>query len=222
MSDKVVEKIISPPNSTQRFVDVEEIKNGVVVLKGGALRAVIMVSGVNFELKSEDEQDIITSTYQDFLNSLDFSLQIVIHSRKLNIENYLKKMEEIRNKESSELLRNQIDEYVSFIRSFVKENEIMTKNFFVVVPYEAAGAGEIKKGFFGLFGSKKSQAKEKQESFDQMALQLQQRVDQAVSGLERIGLRAVALNDDELVELYYNLYNPETVEKELPKSTNNK
>jgi hypothetical protein len=125
-------------------------------------------------------------------------------------------MEDIRSKETSELLRNQIDEYIAFIKSFVKENEIMTKNFFVIIPYEPLGAGEIKKGFLGLFSSKKSQAKEKQESFDQMALQLQQRVDQAVSGLERIGLRAVALNDDELVELYYNLYNPETIEKSLP------
>lgn len=203
------------PNSTQQFVDVEDIKDGVVKLKGGGLRAVVMVAGINFELKSEEEQDIITSGYQDFLNSLDFSLQIIIHSRKLNIENYLKKMEERRGNEGSELLRNQIDEYISFIRGFVKENEIMTKNFFVVIPYESSGV-EIKKGFFSFFSGKKETKKD--ESVEQSFTQLRQRVDQVAAGLERLGLRAVVLNDDELTELYYNLYNPETIEKELKKS----
>jgi type IV secretory pathway VirB4 component len=205
------------PNSTQQFVDVEEIKNGVVRLKGGGLRAVIMVAGINFELKSEEEQDIITNAYQDFLNSLDFPIQILIHSRKLSIDKYLKSVEERKEQEPSELLRNQIDEYIEFVRSFVKENEIMTKTFFVVVPYEGAGVEKVKKGIFSIFGSKKSGKEEEKETFEQQVIQLNQRVDQVLEGLERIGLRAVALNDDELVELYYNLYNPETTEKKIAK-----
>ncbi|KKS82759.1 MAG: hypothetical protein UV58_C0005G0013 [Candidatus Wolfebacteria bacterium GW2011_GWC1_43_10] len=220
MSDKTAEKIITPPNSTQQFVDVEEVKDGIVILKGGSLRAVIMVAGINFELKSEEEQDIITGAYQDFLNSLDFSVQIIIHSRKLNIDNYLRKMEEVRSREPNELLRNQIDEYIAFVRGFVKENEIMTKTFFVVVPYEAGGAEAIRKGvmdFVPFLSSKKKSDKKKTESREQGVIQLRQRIDQVASGLERIGLRAVPLNDEELIELYYNLYNPETTEKELPK-----
>lgn len=207
------------PGSTQQFVDIEEIKDGIVHLKGGTLRAVIMVAGVNFELKSEEEQDIITAGYQDFLNSLDFSLQIAIHSRKLSIDKYLKTVQERREREPSELLRNQIDEYIEFVKSFVKENEIMTKTFFVVVPYEGGGAAAVKKGFFGFFGSKKKKSAktEKEENLEQQLIQLRQRIDQVLSGLERIGLRAVVLNDDELTELYYNLYNPETVEKKIPK-----
>lgn len=211
------------PNSTQQFVDVEEVKDGVVKLKGGGLRAVMMVSGVNFELKSEEEQNIITAGYQDFLNSLDFSLQIVIHSRKISVDNYLEKMHQRRQQEESELLRNQIDEYIEYIKGFVKENEIMTKAFFVVVPYEGSGVQGISKGVMSFFGKKSKNAKkEKEESYEQQLIQLRQRIDQTLSGLERMGLRAVVLNDQELTELYYNLYNPESIKRKLAQSTDNK
>lgn len=207
------------PNSTQQFIDIEEIKDGVIRLKGGGIRAVLMVAGINFELKSEEEQNIITSAYQDFLNSLDFSVQVVIHSRKINIDGYLKKMQQRREQEESELLRNQIDEYIEYIRSFVKENEIMAKTFFVVVPYDTGGAQAVRKGFLGIFGSKKKKGvkSEKEEGLEQQVIQLRQRVDQVLAGLERIELRAVVLNDDELTELYYNLYNPEAIERQLVK-----
>jgi type IV secretory pathway VirB4 component len=206
------------PSSTQQFVDIEEIKDGVVKIKSGGLRAIIMVAGINFELKSEEEQNIVTAGYQDFLNALDFSLQIVIHSRKVNVDGYLNKMTARREQEQVELLRNQIDEYVEYIRSFVKENEIMAKTFFIVVPYESGGVAAIKKGFSGLFRSKsKNKNREKEESYEQQITQLRQRVDQVLSGLERMGLRAVVLNDQELTELYYNLYNPESARRELAK-----
>jgi type IV secretory pathway VirB4 component len=216
----MAEKVTEQTHSTQQFVEVQEVKDGVVVLKSGGLRAVIMVAGVNFELKSESEQDVITTAYQDFLNMLDFSVQIVVHSRKLNIDRYLKKMQDIREKEPTELLRNQIDEYIQFIKGFVKDNEIMTKHFFVVVPYEAGGMGQVRKGVGSIlsFGKKKQQAAQtaaQQETFEQKIVQLRQRIDQILGGFERIGLRAVTLNDQELVELFYNLYNPETVEREL-------
>ena len=214
----MAEKITSQQNSTQQFVDIEEIKNGVIFLKNGGIRAVVMVSGTNFELKSEEEQDMITYAYQNFLNSLDFSLQMVIHSRKINIDGYLKKMEGLKEKEINPLLKNQIEEYIAFIRGFIKENEIMTKNFFVVVPYESVSVSDIKKGILGFLpfvsGGKKDKKKE-QEGIDQKINQLRQRVDQVVGGLENIGLRAVVLNDEELLEIYYNLYNPETVEKKI-------
>lgn len=215
----MAEQNIAGANSTQQFVEIDKIKDGIITLKNGGLRSVVMVAGLNFELKSEEEQDVIISSYQDFLNSLDFSVQVMIHSRKLNIENYLQKMEEIKVKEPNELLKNQIDEYITFIRDFVKQNEIMTKNFFVVIPYEGAGLKEAKKGIMSMlsFGKKKDNKKEQQESFDQQMSQLRQRIDQVLAGLERIGLRSVVLNDDELVELYYNLYNPETIEKDLKK-----
>jgi len=214
----MTEKVTTSANATQSLVEIEEIKNGVVLLKNGGLRAVIMVGGINFELKSEQEQDIITAGYQDFLNALDFSLQMVIHSRKLNIDRYLSLMEATREKEENPLLQNQIDEYVQFIRGFVKENEIMTKNFFVVVPYDSFNIKDAKRGIsrFLPFGSKKQSKTEKKESLEQKTVQLRQRIDQVVGGLERVGLRAVSLNDEELTELYYNVYNPQTTTKKLP------
>lgn len=221
----MAETVQTAPNSTQQFIDVEGIKDGIVQLKGGGIRAVVMVAGINFELKSEEEQNIIISAYQDFLNSLDFSVQIVIHSRKINIDGYLKKMQGRREQEESELLRNQIDEYIEYIKSFVKENEIMTKTFFVVIPYDAGGTQSVKSGLMGFFGGSKgnkSAKQAKEEGFEQQVIQLRQRIDQVLSGLERIGLRAVVLNDDELTELYYNLYNPETVERQLAKEKEEK
>ena len=201
--------------ATQQFVDIEEIKDGAVILKGGGLRRVLMVSGINFELKSEEEQNIIISTYQNFLNGLDFSVQIVIHSRKLNIESYLKKMEGRKELEANELLKNQISEYIEFIKSFVEMNAVMAKTFFVIVPYDAIQIPKAGESIIASlkFWEKSKSAKKKDEDFEQRINQLNQRTDQVINGLSQIGLRTVALNDEELIELFYNLYNPSTVER---------
>ena len=201
--------------ATQQFVDIEEIKDGAVILKGGGLRRVLMVSGINFELKSEEEQNIIISAYQNFLNGLDFSVQIVIHSRKLNIESYLKKMAGRQDLEANELLKNQISEYIEFIKSFVEMNAVMAKTFFVVVPYDAIKIPKAGESIIASlkFWEKSNSAKKKDEGFEQRINQLNQRTDQVINGLSQIGLRTVALNDEELIELFYNLYNPSTVER---------
>lgn len=196
---------------TQQFVEIEEIKDGVIILKNGGLRKILMVSGINFELKSEDEQNIIIRAYQEFINSLDFSLQIVIHSRKSNIENYLNNLKAKEEAESNSLLKNQLKEYIEFINSFVQNNEIMAKTFFVSVPYEPNVISEGQSIFGGIFGKKKTtqeKTQEQKESLQEQVSQLDQRVDHVVSGLLSAGLRAVALNNEELIELFYNLYNP--------------
>ena len=200
---------------TQQFVDIEEIKDGAVILKNGGLRRVLMVSGINFELKSEEEQNIIISAYQNFLNGLDFSVQIVIHSRKLNIESYLKKMEGRKELEANELLKNQISEYIEFIKSFVEMNAVMAKTFFTVVPYDAVQIPKAGESIIASlkFWEKSKNAKKKDEGFEQRINQLSQRTDQVINGLSQIGLRTVALNDEELIELFYNLYNPSTIER---------
>jgi len=206
--------------STQQFVEIEDIRNGAVILKNGSLRTVLMVSGINFELKSEEEQNIIAYSYQNFLNTLDFSVQIVIHSRKLNIENYLNKLAERQTTETNELLKNQISEYIEFIRSFVELNAVMAKTFFVVVPYDpiVIPSGGKKILEFFKFGSK-TKISALEESLEQKITQLNQRTEQVINSLTQVGLRVVALEDKELIELFYNLYNPETVErKELWKT----
>lgn len=199
--------------ATQQFVDIESIKDGMVILKSGSLRRILLVSGVNFELKSEEEQNVITYSYQSFLNTLDFSVQFLVHSRKLNIDNYLSKLEERKSQENNELLQNQISEYMEFVRSFVELNAVMAKTFFVVVPYDPVslpgGSGKI----LSLLGLGRKSKVEEDQGVEQKLAQLNQRTDQVINGLNQIGLRVVALEDEELIELFYNLYNPEAVEK---------
>lgn len=217
---------------TQKFIEVKGVKNGVLILKNGGLRQILMVSGMNFDLKSQEEQEAITFSYQNFLNSLNFSIQIFIHSRKINIESYLEALGKTENQEVNPLLRTQISEYREFIRSFVQENAIMSKTFFVVVPFDPVEIpGTSEGGIFSklIGGSKKPSAQAlaaQEKSLSQHLGQLQQRTDQIISGLGQVGLRAVSLNDDETIELFYNLYNPETVEKKgldlLATGTNNK
>lgn len=208
--------------SAQKFIDIKEVRNGTLVLKGGGIRKILMVTGTNFEMKSEEEQGIILNTFQNFLNSLNFNLQIFIHSRKLNIEAYLESLNERLAQETNELLKNQITEYREFIRSFVEQNTIMTKSYFVVVPFDSiqlpggveSGAGKL----LGLFSKKKPSAgsdgkSAAEQTLDEKIQQLDQRASQVVAGLNQIGLRAIPLNDEEIIELFYNLYNPESVEK---------
>jgi hypothetical protein len=202
--------------ATQQFVNIESIENGVIRLAGGAYRKILIVSGMNFDLKSAEEQEMITYAFQGFLNSLDFTLQFFIHSRKLNIENYLKTVKDRENQEANELLKNQIFEYGEFVKSFVAQNAIMSKNFFVIVPFDpvriSEAGGKLKNKIFGLFGSKEPEGSQKQTDQEYLE-QLDQRVSGIVDGLNQIGLRTVPLNDAELSELFYNIYNPSTIEK---------
>lgn len=207
---------------TQQFINAKGVKNGVLILRDGGLRQILLVSGINFDLKSEDEQNAITFAYQNFLNSLNFSLQIFVHSRRVNIEGYIENLKKVEAEETNPLLRTQISEYGEFIKSFTSQNAIMNKSFFVVVPYDsvsvpgfnAAGGGGLLSRLMGKgSGDSKAAQEEDDRAFMQKTGQLAQRTEQVVTGLTQIGLRAVALRDDEIIELLYNLYNPEAVEK---------
>lgn len=207
--------------STQQSVAVQEIRDGVIFLKNGSFRQLLMVSGVNFDLKSETEQDLMTYAYQNFLNALDFSVQIFIHSRRLNIDSYLQKLQERHHQETNELLKTQIAEYIEFIKSFVANNAIMDKSFFVAVPYDPVYLPKAAKGIMGFFKKGKKLVSQNQknqipqtEDVQQNLQQLNQRVDQVIAGLQQIGLRVVPLGTEETIELIYNLYNPQLIEKE--------
>ena len=211
-----MENTQQPSLATQQFVNIESIENGVIKLRGGAYRKILIVSGMNFDLKSSEEQEMIIFSFQGFLNSLDFTIQFFIHSRKLNIENYLTMVKERENQETNELLKNQIFEYGEFVKSFVAQNAIMSKNFFVIVPFDpvriSETSGKLKNKILGLFGSKEPEGSQKQTEQEYLE-QLDQRVNGVVDGLNQIGLRTVPLNDAELSELFYNIYNPSTIEK---------
>ncbi|MEK7573980.1 MAG: hypothetical protein AAB514_00395 [Patescibacteria group bacterium] len=205
-------------SSTQQFVEIQEVREGVIFLKNGSLRQLLMVNGVNFDLKSETEQDLMTYAYQNLLNALDFSIQVFIHSRRLNIETYLQKLQERHGQEANELLKTQIAEYLEFIKSFVASNAIMDKTFFVVVPYDPIYLPKTAKGILGFIKKGKVAAPENQtaqpEDVQQNLQQLNQRVAQVITGLQQIGLRAVPLDTEEAIELIYNLYNPQLIEKQ--------
>lgn len=206
--------------NAQDLVEVEDIKESTLILKDGSLRQILMVSGVNFALKSEEEQNVISAAYGNFLNSIDFGLQIIVHSRKINIEKYLEDLGKRQTAEPSPLLQSQIGEYKEFVRQFVQDNAIMSKSFFIIVPWHPGGIPIKAGGLGGILGKKKSdeekakEAAEKSASFSQSLEQLKQRVEQVTSGISAVGLDVVLLNDEQLIELFYNFYNPETTEKE--------
>jgi type IV secretory pathway VirB4 component len=201
--------------STQQFLDINEIKDGVVILKNGALRSVLMVSSINFDLKSIEEQDAIIYQYQSFLNSLDFPIQILISSRRINLKKYIESFQEISRKQTNELLHMQTEDYIQYVSSMVTVTNIVNKTFYIVVPFspvENQKSGVADK-FFGFFTPKKTEDIEKQKGFVVYKNQLWQRVEQVQYGLSGAGIRMVALGTQELVELYYSMYNPGSIER---------
>ena len=206
--------------SSLDLVDIKEIKESVVVMKNGSMHQIIMVGGLNFALKSEDEQAIITQGYQNFLNSIAFPLQIIIHSRKVNIQKYIATLRNRKETEPSPILQNQIDEYINFIDGFVKKNAIMEKAFFVAVPFYPINIIPDKQKVSGVFsflgkkGNAEADNKEAAEdAFKKNLTQIVERTNQVMNGLLAIGLEAEVLGNDQLIELFYNFYNPQTIEQ---------
>lgn len=199
--------------ATQEFVPIEDVRDGIVVLKDGTLRAVLMASSVNFALKSEDEQASILYQFQNFLNSLEFSVQFFIQSRPLDIRPYLALLESRLEAQTDDLMRIQVREYIEFVRQFAENANIMSKNFFVVVPYSPPALA-IKQGLLGKVVSRGKETREDQfASFEENRAQLEQRIDVVTQGLTRTGVRVVQLGTEETVELFYKLFNPGELDK---------
>ena len=196
-------------DSTQQFLEIDQIREGVILLRNKAMRGVIMVSSLNFALKSEDEQNAIIYQFQNFLNSLDFSLEIVVQSRRLNITGYLDKLKELERKQENELLKTQTAGYQKFIRDLIGGGAIMAKSFFVAVPFTLIKIPGIKaaKALF-----KKQPTTLNEERFQRCKSQLWQRMEFVALGLRRCGLQCVPLNTSELIELFWSLYHPEEAE----------
>ena len=192
--------------SSQNFVPIRDIKNGIVILKNGQMNMVLLASSINFALKSSDEQAAILRQFQSFLNTLDFSLQIYIQSRRLDISPYLTLLKDREKDQYNDLMRIQLREYIHFVDTFVKEVDIMSKNFFVVIPYTPINTS-VRSNLSGIFG-KGSSVSVNDALFAEHQTQLEQRVSVVEQGLNRLGVRTVALANDELVELYYHIFNP--------------
>jgi type IV secretory pathway VirB4 component len=219
MPESATQSSRSGNKSTQDFVPISEVRDGVVVLKDGSLRAVLLASSLNFALKSEDEQTAFIVQFQNFLNSLDFSCQIFIQSRMLDIRPYIATLEVAYKGQMDDLMRIQIREYIEFIKSFTEAANIMTKNFFVVVPYAPAtltitpGASIASRLPFG--GQKKT-PEDANRTFEEQVSQLEQRIAIVQQGLVRCGVRTVQLGTEEAIELLYKLFNPGEEGKPMP------
>lgn len=194
-------------SATQQFVPIERIRDGVITLKTGEIRAVLITNSLNLGLKSEDEIGAVISQFQNFLNSLDFPVQFFVESRKLNIASYLELLKERSKNVKEDLLKIQIHEYMGFIQKFTDESNIMTKHFFISVPYLAQTPSAQSSSFASALSLGQA-PKTNDESFDASRIQLEQRVAVVTQGLSRFGVRAKKLGTEELVELFYKLFNP--------------
>lgn len=197
--------------STQAHLPIAEIKDGVIVLKDGTIRAVLMVSSINFALKSEDEQNAVISAYVGFLNSIDFPLQVVVQSRRLQIKPYLEMLMKAEREQTNDLLRTQTADYRAFVEELVDIGQIMTKRFYVIVPYDPLS--NKKKSFWARFKEVIKPAltvRLKEERFEQRKRDLTLRVRQVMGGLQSIGLQVAQLDTQAVIELYYATYNPST------------
>jgi len=201
--------------STQQYLNIAEIKDDTVVLKDGTLRAILLVSSINFALKSEDEQNAVIDSYIRFLNNISFTLQIVIQSRELDIDNYLEYLKGKEKEQTNKLLKVQTADYIEYIKELTSLGKIMNKRFYVIIPYDPLT--DKHKGF----GSSLREAlkpatiiKLKDKTFKSYSEMLERRVDSVAGGLESMGMAAARLDTQSLIELYYRTYNPETAKNQ--------
>ncbi|MCX6701869.1 MAG: hypothetical protein NTX96_01580 [Candidatus Zambryskibacteria bacterium] len=203
--------------ATQEFVPIKEVRDGIVILKDDSMRGVVLASSLNFSLKSEDERSAIIMQFQDFLNSLDFTVQICIQSRRLDIRPYIALLEERYKEQINDLMKIQTREYIEFIKKFTESTNIMTKSFFVIVSYDPAMIN-VKGGVVGGLFKKKTATEElenKRVSFEENRTQLEQRVSVVEQGLSRCGIRVIRLGTEEVIELFYKIFNPGDTEKPI-------
>jgi hypothetical protein len=202
-------------SSTQAYLDISEIKDNCVVMKDGTLRQVLLVSSINFALKSQEEQTAVIQAYTQFLNSLDFPLQIVIQSRRLNIDEYLGMLQAKEREQINELLKIQTADYRKFVGELVELADIMSKRFFVVVPYSPLS--NKPKSFVDRLRetlSPTSVIKLSQTKFEKFKIEINKRTSMIMSGLASMDLKAVALDTQSLIELFYKSYNPDVSENQ--------
>ena len=206
------QKLPKSAPAVQKFVEVKEIKEGVAIMKDNSLKAVCICSSINFSLLSTKEQEAVIARFQEFLNSLDFSIQIIIASRHFEIDAYLNQIKELEKKQTNELLRVQTGEYISFVENFVEFANIMNKAFYIIIPFriiEAREEGFVDKIKNVITAQQPKKQEFESEKFNQYKTQLNQRVNLVIQGLQGLGIKAMPLNDEQLTELFYEFYNVE-------------
>ncbi len=218
----------SNPNSTQNTLQIAEIRDGVVIMNDGSFRSVVMVKSINFDLMSPQEQEAVEYSYQGFLNSLYFPVQIFIRSQKIDLQPYMARLNKIRSEHDNMLLAMLMEDYISFMGEISLQANIMDKKFYLVVPFfphvdvqkAITQSKNFVTGFMGLFGSKDQHVVINEDDLVKAKTELRNRVQAVLSGLTQCGIQGLPLDTQELIELYYDTYNPDTATRQQLKNFN--
>ena len=219
VSTQTAGKAKSNINSTQNLLKIAEIRDGIAIMGDASYRAVIMCKAINFDLMSQREQEAVEFSYQGFLNSLYFPVQIFIHSVQVNLSSYIEKLDNLKHQQDNMLLSMLMDDYIGFIDQISSQTNIMDKDFYVVVPFFpgpeikkniTSGSRNFLTGFSELFGNKEKHVVVDEASLEAAKNELRNRVQATIQGLQQCGVKGLPLDTQELIELYYNVYNPDT------------
>ncbi len=218
-ADANLPKVVENPISTQSSLLISELRDGLVIMKDGSFRAVVACQSINFDLMSEQEREGVEYSYQNFLNSLNFTVQILVRSQRVDIGPYIERLSKLRRNNDNMLLGILMDDYINFIDVLSQEANIMDKSFFIVIPYYSSADAEQlvqqTKNLFKTFGKKAPEVTRiNRDTYNKAVDELNNRVESVVSGLFQIGINSVRLNTRELSELYYNFNNPDTAVRE--------
>lgn len=214
------------PNSTQNTLQIAEIRDGVVIMNDGSFRSVVMAKSINFDLMSQAEQEAVEYSYQGFLNSLYFPIQIFIRSKRVDLQPYIEKLDKIRTEHDNMLLAMLMDDYINYIDALSQQTNIMDKSFYIVIPYfphpDAQRAITNSVNFFtglmGLFNSKEPHVTIDESELDSAKTELRNRVQAVLAGLQQSNIQGLPLDTQELIELYYDTYNPDTATRQQLKN----
>lgn len=216
------------PNSTQNTLQISEIRDGIVIMNDGSFRAVVMVKSINFDLMSPEEQESVEYAYQGFLNSLYFPVQIFLRSQKVDLQPYIEKLDKIRTEHDNMLLAMLMEDYIGYIDQLAMQTNIMDKKFYVVIPYFPVAGPEISttqnKNFFSglmsMFNNKENHVVINEADLEKTKAELRNRVQAVLGGLQPCGVQGLPLDTQELIELYYDTYNPDTATRQQLKNFN--
>jgi type IV secretory pathway VirB4 component len=209
----------SNQNSTQNTLQIAEIRDGIVIMHDGSFRAVIACQSINFDLMSPEERDAVEFSYQGFLNSLYFPVQIFVRSQKVDMRPYIEKLDKIKSEHDNMLLALLMEDYIEFMTDISMQTNIMDKKFFIVIPFfksaDAQAAVQASKSFFSsIFGSKEERVTINEQDLESGKTELRNRIQAVMAGLQQCGVNSVPLDTQELIELYYDAYNPDTATRQ--------
>jgi type IV secretory pathway VirB4 component len=216
------------PNSTQNMLQIAEVRDGIVIMNDGSFRSVVMVKSINFDLMSQAEKEAVEFNYQNFLNSLYFPVQIFIRSKKVDIAPYLERLDKIRSEHDNMLLALLMDDYIDYMSALAEQTNIMDKKFYIVIPYfphiavqkAITQSKNFVTGLLDLFSSKEQHVVINEAELEKAKTELRNRIQAVLNGLQQCNIQGLPLDTQELIELYYDTYNPDTATRQELKNFN--